>query len=874
MFSQQNLKVNSHEVATTASQVNKPSKSPKKTKAAAAPIWTEDFANGIPSTWTMYGHNGNQSTVLLNADWEYRGPLTTPTNAVGSQGAWAGTVPTPIQSPTTSNGFIIFDSDYLDNAGVQGAAGTGSVPTPHVGELTTDSIDLSGYPNVQLTLHSYSRFYAGRALLAFSTDGGLTWADTINIHPNLVVNGSTSTDELVTINVSNMIGGSNNARIMFIYDGATFGSAAGLGYYYWMLDDLSIEEIPAHSFSFVPVNSAPKHDIKYEGGTKYGNMLFNQTVPVSFDANILNFGTNDQTNVKMEVEIVRNGVTDTVLSSSIIPLLTSGSIADFTQIFTPSYKPTLVGQYDCVFRVFSDSVPNVINSFSPIDTAYTFWVNPVDTPTVGHGLDFRVSDNSLGTGGLGDDGSAVASRMTFRTPTDTINGLPKVAISHVDIRFSSITTNGGDVMIECYEATGFDFVNGFGSTALFSKTYTLSGSSGSLTRFQINSCANNPIYLIPDSSYYFVVTMFSNGGANPIAIMNDQTVDQSGSVSIMYITSDARWYSGYANGSRVLASPHIRVLNNSEANNILEDVHTACSSFTWSDGNTYTTSNNTALDTLTSLAGCDSIIRLNLTILSNSISIDAQSDCGPFVWQNGVTYYASNSTVLDTLVSSMGCDSVVQLNLTIVPASISTDTQISCDPYTWINGKTYSASNNTATDTLVAASGCDSIVSLDLTIDSVNIGLTVMDPSIMVDSLASTYQWLSCDSVSGFVPILGANSQMFTALQNGWYAVAINNGNCSDTSECILISTVSLEENIYFEGVSFYPNPSSGLVNLDLGDLQSANLKIYDLKGKLLLEKDLNSDGNLKFELRDIKGVFAAELRSKGLSRHFRIIIQ
>ena len=46
-----------------------------------------------------------------------------------------------------------------------------------------------------------------------------------------------------------------------------------------------------------------------------------------------------------------------------------------------------------------------------------------------------------------------------------------------------------------------------------------------------------------------------------------------------------------------------------------------------------------------------------------------------------------------------------------------TDIQFACDSLTWIDGITYTASNNTATHTLTAANGCDSIVSLDLIIN-------------------------------------------------------------------------------------------------------------------------------------------------------------
>ena len=59
--------------------------------------------------------------------WEYRGPNTQPDVTTGTRGAYGGNA--LIISPTVTNGFIIFDSDYLDNAGTQGAFGLGPTDT-------------------------------------------------------------------------------------------------------------------------------------------------------------------------------------------------------------------------------------------------------------------------------------------------------------------------------------------------------------------------------------------------------------------------------------------------------------------------------------------------------------------------------------------------------------------------------------------------------------------------------------------------------------------------------------------------------------------------------------------------------------------------
>ncbi len=162
------------------------------------------------------------------------------------------------------------------------------------------------------------------------------------------------------------------------------------------------------------------------------------------------------------------------------------------------------------------------------------------------------------------------------------------------------------------------------------------------------------------------------------------------------------------------------------------DYHEECMSFTWIDGNTYTQNNNTAIHIIENAAGCDSTITLNLTIFENLESIDEIEACGSYTWRNGITYTSDNNTAIYTQQNVSGCDSIITLNLTILENSESTDIVESCDSYTWINGFTYSASNNTATHILENAAGCDSIITLDLTIGD-NILPVVITQNIIVD---------------------------------------------------------------------------------------------------------------------------------------------
>ena len=145
---------------------------------------------------------------------------------------------------------------------------------------------------------------------------------------------------------------------------------------------------------------------------------------------------------------------------------------------------------------------------------------------------------------------------------------------------------------------------------------------------------------------------------------------------------------------------------------------TSCDSYTWAvDGQVYTTS-GTYTDVSTNALGCDHTETLNLT-LNYSTSTDTQVACDTYTWVDGVTYTTSNNTATYTYTNAAGCDSVVTLDLTINNSTSSTDTHLACDEFMWYcDGNTYTTSNNTATYTYTNAAGCDSVVTLDLTINN------------------------------------------------------------------------------------------------------------------------------------------------------------
>jgi hypothetical protein len=302
------------------------------------------------------------------------------------------------------------------------------------------------------------------------------------------------------------------------------------------------------------------------------------------------------------------------------------------------------------------------------------------------------------------------------------------------------------------------------------------------------------------------------------------------------------------------------------------DVQTACDSYTWIDGNTYTASNNTATFVTTNAVGCDSTVTLDLTINSSSTGTDVQTACDSYTWIDGNTYTASNNTATFVTTNAVGCDSTVTLDLTINSSSTGTDVQTACDSYTWIDGNTYTASNNTATFVTTNAVGCDSTVTLDLTINTVDVAVNVNDPSIAANASGATYVWLDCDN--GDAPISGETAQVFTATANGNYAVQVTQNGCVDTSACTEISTVSLDDQDPLKGIAVYPNPVKNIVNVEMGSLEIATITLMDINGKILFVDENIENSLYTFEMNQAPGIYFVEVRANNSVKQFKLVKQ
>jgi hypothetical protein len=245
------------------------------------------------------------------------------------------------------------------------------------------------------------------------------------------------------------------------------------------------------------------------------------------------------------------------------------------------------------------------------------------------------------------------------------------------------------------------------------------------------------------------------------------------------------------------------------------------------------------------------------------------SHCGTYTSASGTTF-TTTGIYTDTLLTTMGCDSIITLDLTITPNSYSSLNVSSCNTYLSPSGRFTWASTGFYNDTIPNAEGCDSIITINLTIKTVDKTLSMYGNTIMA-ALSDNYQWLNCDN--NYSIIAGANSQSFSPTANGNYAVELTQNGCSDTSICISITTIGLSENPLFKDVAIYPNPSSGQVNIDLGELKNVNIRVVNSTGQLVFNQEKINTKAYQIELKEAPGIYYMELTAGDEIKQFKLLI-
>ncbi len=253
----------------------------------------------------------------------------------------------------------------------------------------------------------------------------------------------------------------------------------------------------------------------------------------------------------------------------------------------------------------------------------------------------------------------------------------------------------------------------------------------------------------------------------------------------------------------------------------ISETQTVCQSelpYTW-NGVVFNAAGSQVLN-LQTVNGCDSVVTMTLTVNPTYAVSDTRSVCPselPYTW-NGITFNAAGAQSV-TLQAANGCDSVVTMILTVNQTHVTNDSRTICQselPYTW-NEVVFSAAG-VQTTTLQDMNGCDSTVIMTLVVNP------TVNTEFTVETEDSCYTW---------------NSETYCVSGDYVQTLTADNG-CDSVVTLHLTLRVGIDDHHLAASMKVYPNPTKGIVQIENGEWRMESVKVYDAYGKLLKEMSVN----------------------------------
>ena len=284
----------------------------------------------------------------------------------------------------------------------------------------------------------------------------------------------------------------------------------------------------------------------------------------------------------------------------------------------------------------------------------------------------------------------------------------------------------------------------------------------------------------------------------------------------------------------------------------------------WLDG-AWRSSPGTYLESYTTGISCDSSVIYQLQV--NAISTDsiAVSICpDDSILING-NWQSAQGVYIDTLTAITSCDSIVVTTLNHLPTGYTTQSTSICLGDSVLFGNQYLGQAGTYYDTLAALNTCDSIVELNLTVETVDTSVTQNDSLLTAQATGASLQWWDCD-LQVLVP--NAQSSSFVPDSSGNFAVIVNQNGCVDTSACFAVhitpdTTTSIVEAIGGEhSFQLFPNPADNEVWLKGSFEGEARIRLLDQQGRVALNKLARFDqGIIQLDLSAIpNGIYVLSI--------------
>ncbi len=439
--------------------------------------------------------------------------------------------------------------------------------------------------------------------------------------------------------------------------------------------------------------------------------------------NVMSTAAND---IIGSVKITNPYGVSTILIDTIPTLL---SDATATLVFSGTYTPAAIGVYNMVFKTSLNN-DSIVRSFKIGSNQFT-------QDEQGNYNYITISDASFAAGNfrfdMGNVYSTGPNPATVKKATFSLANGDVYLGQEFQLQLYEIptTVTGGEQDYSTFTLIGFgaDTID-----AADTADYTL------ITKplYDINTLADS-IQLLPNRQYMIVVSHTGTG-----ALVQAPRYTYSGTQPLLSFGTttytDQLYMGGFSGFVHALirletnpsaCSDSITILANNlqiNAGSILSVCEGDSATLIAMGSNTYSWNNGvvngqmftptfegnysvTGIDTL----GCSTTASFVIDLLQPTTSTISPTSCNSYTAPDNAVYTNSGQYTA-VIPNTEGCDSTITINLTINQNTSSSQNESAIDNYTWpIDGQTYSQSG-TYTATISNVSGCDSTITLNLSL--------------------------------------------------------------------------------------------------------------------------------------------------------------
>ncbi|HLP52639.1 MAG TPA: T9SS type A sorting domain-containing protein [Chitinophagales bacterium] len=237
-------------------------------------------------------------------------------------------------------------------------------------------------------------------------------------------------------------------------------------------------------------------------------------------------------------------------------------------------------------------------------------------------------------------------------------------------------------------------------------------------------------------------------------------------------------------------------------------------------------------------------------------------------------HYTANFTFLGVPQSlNFQAPYKIQIDSGVATFGEFSDTACSNNPYLF-NGQWLSTAGD-YTDTIANQAGCDSVITLHLTVQDMDTAITVSGDTITAAPGFQGYSLVDCNTNN---IIANGSDNVFVFADTGSVYVTISTGECFANSRCVqfvnsedttVISAIKeYPSTVYFK---LYPTVASQIVTVETA-YPAGLLRIYNQTGQLVAQKPINRSKQIVDLTALSHGVYIAELHSGGQVQRLRFI--